>query len=180
VPDQVWFGRDGMRLFWPRRCAAARYCGSVVSWSQVRDGDPDEYPPQVRLRDGRTVFVPGRLRDELKDAMDGAGVRVVRRPDPWADLLEPYLDTDYEAVRAGCEGHLRSAGFSDAEIAGIRRRVRWRMSALTAFTWEWLGYGQYDLLEATALFVRWMPWRRYRRFRAWTDSVADRPTAPAA
>lgn len=178
--DQVSFGRDGVRLVWRRRCAEARYCGSVIPWYQVRDGDPDDYVPQVRLRDGRTVFVPSRQREELRTAMDGAGVRVVRRRDPWAELLEPFLDIDYEAVRADCEEHLRSAGFSDAEIAGVRRRVRWRMSALTALSWEWVGYGQYDLLEATASFIRWMPWRRYRYFRAWTDGIADRPTALAA
>ncbi|HEY3009346.1 MAG TPA: hypothetical protein VGJ63_14940 [Micromonosporaceae bacterium] len=186
MADQVGFGRDGLRLTWLRPCAEARYCGSAVSWSQVRDGDPDRCPPQLRLLDGGTLFVARGRYEELAAAMAEAGVAVVRRPDVWADLLEPFVDTDYGVFRATCEERLRSVGFTDAEVAGIRRRVRWRMYALTALTWEWGGYGQCDLLLATSLFVRRMRWPRYRRFRSWTDAVAERarvctiPSAPQA
>jgi len=176
VADRVGLGPDGVRLWWRRPCAEARYCGLVIGWSQVRDADPGGYPPQLRLRDGRTVFVSRLQHEQFAGAVAAANVAVVRRPEVWADLLEPFLDTDYALMRSRCEQRLRSLDLADTEVAGIRRRIRGRMSALTALTWEWGGYGQYDLLLATALFIRGMPWSRYRRFRAWTDAVADRPT----
>lgn len=176
VADEVGVGPGGVRLQWRRSCAEARYCGSRITWSQVRDAEPDAFPPQLRLRDGRTVFVSRTQHEELAAGLAAAKVAVVRRPDVWSSLLEPFLDTDYEVHRLSCEASLRSFGFTDAEIARIRRRARRRMQALTALTWEWGSYGQYDLLEATAVFIRWMPWPRYRSFRAWTDAIADRPT----
>jgi len=179
VADRIRFGRDGLRLSWRRPCAEARYCGSIIDWIRVRDADPDAYPPQLRLCDGRTVFVSRLQHEQFAGAVADANIAVVRRPDVWADLLEPFLDTDYAVTRDHCEQHLGSLGFTDGEVVGIRRRVRWRMSALTALTWEWGWYGQGDLLLATALFIRRMPWSRYRRFRAWTDAIADRPTGSA-
>jgi hypothetical protein len=177
VPAGVAFEATGLRLRWRRRCAAARYAGAFLPWSAIRDADPTAAPPEIRLTTGRTVFITAQLRDELTDALSTAAVSIVRRPDVWGHLLEPYLDTDYDIVKERFESDLLRWGFTEAETRRIRRRVRIRMLALTLLTWEWAYYGQSDLLMARfGLPPRWTPWWRYRHFREWTDVIADRPT----
>ena len=176
-PPEVFFEADGLRLSWRRRTAAARYAGDFLAWSDMRDADPSAAPPEIRLAAGRTVFISAELRDQLTDALWAASVPIVRRPGVWGHLLDPFLDTDYSIVRERFEGDLRRWGFDEAETRRIRRRVRVRMHAMTLLTWEWAGYGQSDLLLARfRLPPRWTPWWRYRRFREWTDVIADRPT----
>ncbi|HEX5541715.1 MAG TPA: hypothetical protein VFX60_09145 [Micromonospora sp.] len=169
--DKVRIDAGGVRLAWHRECPESRYCGRNIPWSRVWDADPGESPPQLRLVDGRTVFISAEYREELATAVSDAGVPVVERYDVWGDLLQPFLDTDYDIWREECEQRLRSWGFSDQETRRIRQRVRKRMLALTLATWEWISYGQSDLLLATCP----TPDPSYRRFRAWTDVVADRP-----
>jgi hypothetical protein len=188
-PDDVRVTTSGVTLTWPRRSPEARYCGGVIPWAQIRDADPDAYPPELRLavdRPGhgatpdhpeqrspncRTVFIRRDHHPALTEGLTASAVTIRKRPDVWADLLEPFLDNQYdEATRARCEGHLHGWGFTDLEIHTIRRRVRLRMTALTAMTWEWAIYGHADLLAATGHF----PASRYLAFRAWADTIAAR------
>jgi hypothetical protein len=187
--DDVRVATDGVTLTWPRRSPEARYCGVVIPWSRIRDADPDAYIPELRLAadrsdDGaapdrpdqrsagcRTVFIRRDHHPALAEGLTAAGVTIRRRPDVWADLLEPFLDKPYdEAARARCEGRLHGWGFTDPEIQTIRRRVRLRMTAITDMTWEWVIYGHADLLLATSHF----PASRYLAFRAWADTIAAR------
>lgn len=187
--DDVRVTTGGVTLTWPRRSPEARYCGVVIPWARIRDADPDAYIPELRLAAGRsghgaapdraeqrsagcrTVFIRRDHRAVLAEGLTAAEVTVRRRPDVWADLLEPFLDTPYdEAARVRCEGRLHGWGFTDPEIHTIRRRVRLRMTAITDMTWEWVVYGHADLLLATGHF----PASRYLAFRAWADTVAAR------
>jgi hypothetical protein len=176
-PTHVAFEPDGLRLRWKRWRGEAKYIGSFVPWSLVRDADPGWAPPQLRLRDGRTLFIPATRKDELARALEAAGVSTVRRPDVWGHLLEPFVDTDYDIMKERWESDLRQWGLSGREVRAIRRRFSRRMLALTFLTWEWGGYGQDDLLLAWAWF-RPTPcvasWWGYRRLRRWTDMIADR------
>ena len=176
--DQVLINADGLRLSWREPCAESRYAGSVITWRQVRDAVPGGWPPWLRLRDGRVIFVARGHHEELAAAAAAAGVTAYRpfEYDAWTDLLQPFADTDYELARAACEERLRAHGFTDEEVAAIRRRVSRRMRLLTFATWEWGGYGQSDLLLATLP----VPEIRYLRFRQWTDVIASRPGPPAA
>ena len=164
-------GGDGIALEWPRRSPEVDYCGRFIPWSLVRDADPEATPPELRLTDGRTVFIASAHREPLATALTENRVAVRRRPDPWPDLLEPFLDTEYDdATRSRCEGRLHGWGFTDREIHEIRRRVRLRMLAETMVSWEWQWYGHADVLAATSH----LPRARYLRFRRWADAIAAR------
>ena len=181
APDAI-IEATGVRLRWPYPCAAARYSGSRIPWADIRDADPSigALAPELRLRDGRTIFLPARIRDELARALDRAGVPLLRRPPVWPRLLEPFLDTDYRLEREAVERQLAGWGFPRSEVRRIRRRVFVPMVVLLGLTWEWIVFDQTDLLVARFL-VHAPPqvatWSSYRRFRRWTDAIADRPAS---
>jgi hypothetical protein len=129
------------------------------------------------------VFLPTRIRDELGQAPRRADVPLLQRPPVWPNLLEPFLDSDYDKVRQPVERQLVTWGFDRAEVRRIRRRVLVPMALWGWLTWEWSDFDQVDLLAAWFL-VHVPPqvasWSSYRRFRRWTDEIADRPTATGA
>jgi len=175
IVDSAEFTAAGIVPAWSRRSAEHTYLGRMISWESVRDADPNESPPELRLKDGRTVFVSAMLRDDLVQALEVAGIDQVRRPPIWDLLLEPFLDT--EISRETNQAALADLGFTRREVRHIRRRLMFRMIAMTVLTWEWEHYGQADAIDAYTSF-RFMPRFRYRRFRAWTDEIAER-TGPS-
>jgi len=176
IIDSVEFSSTGIVPNWPKRSLERDYLGSTILWDSVRDVDTSEAPPEVRLKDGRTAFLSAVLRDQLADAATVAGINQVQRPPVWYLLLEPFLDT--ETPRAANRAALNQLGFNKTEVRRIRSRLLTRMIALTVWTLEWEHYGQADAIDAYAS-RRWMPGIRYRRFRAWTDAIAER-TEPTA
>lgn len=170
----------GVTLVWPRYAPDARYCGRYIPWPQVRDASPPDIYPQaeLRLRNGRTVFIGNDQRAGLGQALQDAGVVIRDRPDVWVPLLKPFTDEEYdEAERERCEGRLYGWGFTDEEIHAIRRRVRVRMRWMNGLYSEGyeIAYGHADLLLASCKF----PPRRYLAFRAWAETIAARADTPA-
>jgi hypothetical protein len=155
APDAV-IDAAGVQLRWPYPCAAARYSGSRIAWGDIRNADPSigALAPEVRLRDGRTIFLPARVRDELREALDRPGVPLLQRPLVWPNLLEPFLDTDDRSSQARVERQLAGWGFHRAEVRRIRRRVVVPMALLLWLTWEWIAFDQIDLLVALCVNLR--------------------------
>lgn len=59
------------------------------------------------------------------------------RPDVWADLLEPFLDTKFTAEhRSATLDRLRQVGLTAAEVTRIRDRVGPLMLAYNAIHWD--------------------------------------------
>jgi hypothetical protein len=176
-PASVRFDREGVHLRWPEPGAEARYCGTQIPWPAVRDVGGAE----LRLRDRRTVLLGFQQAPALLAAATEAGVPHVTRAPVWSWLLEPFLDNDYSAGRDEVERDLHRHGFTGREIRRIRWRVGARMTAYNLVVWEWADLDQRDLLNAWRLVrptPRHAPWWSYRRFRRWTDRVADRGRIP--
>lgn len=176
-PRDVRVDAEGIHLTWFRLAAERSYVGTFIPWSDVDSVRAAPFAPDVRLRDGRRVMLPHGARDSVDAAAPGAEVPLVDWPDTWGHLLEPFVDTDYDIVRDRFESELRGWGFSAREIRSIRRRLSVRMTLLTILTWEWGGYHQSDVISTWGMFrvpplvvSRW--W--YRRFRRWTDDIANR------
>ncbi len=162
----------GLEAFWePSQLAEATYIGQQVPWSDVMELDSRSAPPEVRLRDGRTLFVAPEHREALAAAAGSLGISDVARPDVWAAILEPYLDT--ATNRRANRRDLSRLGVPRWVVRRARRRLRVPMMRLTLLTWEWERYGHADAVTAFATFGD--PDRQAQaNFRRWTDSVAAR------
>ena len=176
--------REGLRFPAYPFPPSAAHDRTLIPWTAVRDGDPEAAPPEVRLATGETLFVTATQKTDLAAALAQVGIVVVRRPDAWHWLLEPYLDTSFtEAEEEATLARLEEAGVARAEAEAIRATVGRFVLAYNAVLWDWVHLGLNDLLVARrSPFTRIM--RRVRgesfaKFYWWAMEIADRPTTAA-
>ncbi|MFD7910822.1 hypothetical protein ACFV30_08830 [Streptomyces sp. NPDC059752] len=154
--------------------------GGVLCASAVREADPSAIPPEIRTRSGEIVFVTSVRQAELEQFCTDNGIPLRSRPDVWGDLLEPFLDTEFDRRhRAATLDRLAAAGVDAAEAAEIRERVRPLMAAYNSVHWDWFHLGLADLLDAARSDLvpeeLRIPAGDLRAFRAWATDIAARP-----
>lgn len=171
--DRVCFGSEHLS-------AADLPDGREVPAADIRDADPAAFPPEIRTRTGLTLFVSAKQRDELTEFCTANAIPITHRVDVWADLLEPYLDTEFsEAAQQATVARLARAGIPAAEVASIRARVGPVVHAYNVKVWEWVHLGLCDLLEAAT--TRFVPQQvrdglgDLAEFRSWAMRIAERP-----
>jgi hypothetical protein len=140
--DRVRFPRYGFR-------GASVHPAGDVPVERVRDADWTAMPPEIRTTDGETLFVARPHREALAGFCGRHGIPHRRRHDVWGDLLDPFLDTwfDAEDERATLD-RLAGSGFGEPEVADIRARVGPVMLAYNGIVWDWVNLNLFDLLTA--------------------------------
>ncbi|NEW41811.1 hypothetical protein GV794_14050 [Nocardia cyriacigeorgica] len=172
--DRVCFGDDHLSA------ADLPAADREVLATEIRDADPTAISPEIRTRAGVTLFVSATQREELDGFCAAHSIPIRRRFDVWAELLEPYLDTEFaDDEHRATIARLELAGIPADEVAHIRERVGPVVHAYNVKVWEWVHLGLPDLLEAAT--TRFVPQHLraglgdLTEFRAWTMTVADRP-----
>ncbi|MFB8239544.1 hypothetical protein ACFC58_23620 [Kitasatospora purpeofusca] len=155
----------------------------VVPVAAVRDADPTATPPEVRTVAGETLFFPAARKAELEGFCRLHGIPLVRRPDVWEALLEPFLDTEFAPRRRAANAlALAGVGLDEAAVADIRAEVGPLMLAYNSLHWDWCHLGLSDLLDAATAGSTPERYRigpeRFPAFRAWAMAIADLGRAP--
>ncbi|GLY46753.1 hypothetical protein [Lentzea sp. NBRC 102530] len=122
----------------------------VLRAADVRDVSSGFSPFEIRTVSGETLFLTGDSAG-LKAFCLRHSVPEVARFDVWGNLLEPFLDTSFDAAHvAATDARLRGVGLTQSDVDSIRARVRPLMEAynLDSMLWEWAHLGLYDLLDA--------------------------------
>ncbi|MFD9728374.1 hypothetical protein [Streptomyces sp. NPDC059072] len=146
----------------------------------VRDADPAASPPELRTVSGDTVFVSALHTAELERFCAENRIPIRHRPDVWGDLLEPFLDTWFDALhQAETLDRLARGGVGHTEAVRIRERVGPLVTAYNGVHQDWCHLGLADLLDAAVsdlvpAELRIRPQDR-EAFRAWAMEIADRP-----
>ncbi|MCX5661439.1 MAG: hypothetical protein NTW19_17290 [Planctomycetota bacterium] len=134
---------------------------------------------------GEVLFVPGAQKEDLAAAAERNAIPLVRRVDVWELLLEPFLDTTFDAdYQERTLVTLERNGIGRDESRRIRRRLRGAMISynITSGLWDWIGLGLSDVLDAkmgirVGSAVPW--WRRIslgrdETFYWWAMEIANR------
>jgi len=103
-------------------------------------------PIAARIKGNELIFLKG-LKD--KDILGSTLKNKISKPqDHWALICEEFLDTELDIQQQEfIQNSLDTYGFSRSEINRIKDRIRLRMLIRTYISWEWLYYGQYDVLN---------------------------------
>lgn len=68
--------------------------------------------------------------------------------DNWSLLCDEFLDTEFsETQKENVIQLLKENGIDKDEVYQIRKRISSRMLFRTFFSWEWIYYGQFDVLK---------------------------------
>ena len=147
--DKVTISLSGLQFHDYRYPPSTVYPDRHVGWKVVKEIDPDEAPPEVRLKSGEILSVSATQRDNLAGIAKQAGIPTVRRIDIWGLLLEPFLDTRFRR-----EHRLRTITLLKANGVGTAERIRLRLTlapallAYNALHWDWCHLGLFDALDA--------------------------------
>ncbi|MFE9421965.1 hypothetical protein ACFYNO_03260 [Kitasatospora sp. NPDC006697] len=130
--------------------------GDVLPPAAIREFDPGAIPPELRTTAGDIVFVSAVDREAVKRFCADHGIPLRTRPDVWAALLEPYLDTEFsEQEQELTDALLRRAGLDGAAVQEIRDRVGSMVWQYNLVVWDWVHLGLADLFEAAT--SSWVP-----------------------
>ena len=180
------FQNDGLRLPDYSYPSSSIRPDGTLPLAVIRDADPTSAPPELRLITGETIFVSAVHRHELERFCGEHGISLVRRPDIWGALLEPFLDTEFttsDQERTGAM--LLRFGLDSQQVDEIRSRVRpvMRTYNFESMLWDWTHLGLSDLLDG---LMGEMGCERHRLSAddfattySWAMELADR-SAPAS
>ncbi len=143
--------------------------GARLPAAAIREVRCERFPPELVLDStGEVLFVAKREEASLDLFARANGIPRVCRHDVWADLLEPYLDTELDAEhQAQTLARLEASGFSRDEVLELRALVGEPMLRYNALLWDWVHLGHLDLLEA-------LPRATLRDLYARTMAIANR------
>ncbi|MGW5919275.1 hypothetical protein ACWFPY_09790 [Nocardia fluminea] len=137
---------------------ASVYPEGVIAVSAITEADPGAIRPYLRTVAGEMLFVHAEHRRALDEFCRRNAIALHRRLDIWSDLLEPFLDTWFDAEdQQATEARLHAVGLGSAEIVEIRGFVERAMMSYNfdSMLWEWVYLGLYDLLcAANGVLVR--------------------------
>lgn len=103
------------------------------------------YPPTAIVNENEVIFLRGLAKENLQNLK---GIRLTEPADNWELICEDFLDTEYEqSEKDETTATLARARISNGELESIRKRLRFRMLLKTYFSWEWIYYGQLDVLR---------------------------------
>lgn len=148
---EVIFTKEGVMFqeypFYPSRI----YPSDLLIIEDIAEIDENALPPQIRTIHGEILFVPGNQKNELVKFAKRNKLPLIHRFDVWDLLLEPFLDTEFEAEQK--ERTLRileQNGINREECETIREEVSEVMILYNFATglWDWVHLGLEDLLSA--------------------------------
>jgi hypothetical protein len=143
------FRENGIEFPAYRFSSASVFREPFVRFDLIRDVDLSKTPPEVRLKSGEILFVSAELKRELESFAVKFAIPCVERADVWADLLEPFVDTEFSAAdQERTLKRLHQQGFLADEVQSIRAKVKDPVLAYNSVVWDWTYLGLFDLLEA--------------------------------
>ena len=124
------------------------------------------HPVSALINNNELIFLLGIESEDIL-SNDKLSMKAKQRNDNWSLLCEEFLDTELsETERIANIQKLEESGIPKDEQFAIKKRLKFRFLIRTMATWEWIYYGQYDVLNELWPLTREKYW--------WTMDVALR------
>jgi hypothetical protein len=124
-------------------------------------------PISAKINNNEIIFLPGPDKNECIEFAKNNNIPVTEPQDNWSLICEEFLDTEFgEVVKESTIRQLEQGGIGRAEVSTIRKRISFKMLMRTYASWEWIYYGQYDVLSEL--------WPLTKKKYWWTMDIALR------
>jgi hypothetical protein len=124
-------------------------------------------PISAKINNNEIIFLDGPDKNECVEFARNNNIPVTEPQDNWSLICDEFLDTEFgEDVKERTIRQLEENGIERGELAKIRKRISFRMLMRTYASWEWIYYGQYDVLSEL--------WPLTKKKYWWTMDIALR------
>ena len=105
-------------------------------------------PITAKVDGNELIFLKGLKREEVVSKAEQKNIPIKCPIDNWSLICDEFLDTEFTPEQQERTlSILEQNSISRAEVNKIRKRLRWRMLLRTYVSWEWVYYGQHDVLS---------------------------------
>lgn len=119
----------------------------LLPFSEIKEIRINTFPITAVTHQKEVIFLPGLQQEEVEKLAFEKNLKLVEPVDIWSLICDEFLDTEFsEEEKARCRKLLEEQGISPTELEQIRKKIKTKMLLLTAVSWEWMYYGQYDVL----------------------------------
>ncbi|MEM6801097.1 MAG: hypothetical protein AAF696_06810 [Bacteroidota bacterium] len=138
-----------------------------LPFHQIREIRVNTHPITAITHSKEVIFLKGLKREDIYDWENKQQIPLIAPQDNWALICDEFLDTEYSPEeQARTLERLAEKGIGEAEVAQIRKRLKTRMLIRTYVSWEWMYYGQFEVLTEL--------WPLNQKKYKWTMDVALR------
>ena len=103
-------------------------------------------PPSAQINDNELIFLSGLSEKDLQPLK--SKIPFSSPQDNWYLICDEFLDTEYSTDQQQMAmKRLAENNILEDEVLAIRKKIAFRMLIRTYVTWEWLYYGQWDVLK---------------------------------
>ena len=107
------------------------------------------YPPTAIVNGNETIFLLGITKEDIEANSEMLLAPITKTQDNWELLCNEFLDTEFDEEWKNIDiKRLAEVGIHEEEVKAIRSKIKSRMMLRTWHTWEWVYYGQYDVLDS--------------------------------
>lgn len=138
-----------------------------LPFHKIKEIRINTFPISAVTHEKEVIFLQGIKREEVEKTAFAKQLKIVEPVDIWSLICDDFLDTEPdEEERKKIISLLEEQGISKTELGQIRKRIKFRMLLRTYFSWEWIYYGQFDVLHEL--------WPMNKKKYAWTMDIALR------
>ena len=120
----------------------------LLPFTQIQEIRINTFPRSLVTRKKEVIFLKGLERDQLEKLAYEKGIKVTEPLDIWSLICDEFLDTEFsEEAQQKTRERLSEIGISEEELMQIRKKLRTSMLLRTSVSWEWVYYGQFDVLQ---------------------------------
>lgn len=105
-------------------------------------------PVTAKINTNEIIFLQGLDKKQCIEIKEKSNISLTTPVDNWSLLCDEFLDTEFsETQKENVIQLLKENGIDKDEVYQIRKRISSRMLFRTFFSWEWIYYGQFDVLK---------------------------------
>jgi len=119
-----------------------------LPFHKIKEIRINTFPPTAVTDGNEVIFLIGLKREAIEKIAFEQQLKLIEPLDIWSLICDEFLDTEFsEEEKEKSMELLERHGISRAELSQIKKRIRTRMLLRTSVSWEWMYYGQYDVLH---------------------------------
>lgn len=138
-----------------------------LPFSVINEIRTNTLPVTAKINTNEIIFLQGLDEKKCIEIKEKSNICLTTPTDNWSLLCDEFLDTEFsQEQKENVIQLLKENGIDKDEVSQIRKRISSRMLLHTFFSWEWMYYGQFDVLKQL--------WPLSHKKYCWTMEIALR------